>query len=76
MSSAAEPQKQNALPLAKPSRRRNPPSGKEPQQVVIELQRAELLRAVYSNRQLYESVVNFGKIISVSFLKRTLIECF
>jgi uncharacterized protein (DUF1800 family) len=60
MSSAAEPQKQNELPQAKPSPSPKPtPPAKNPQQVVIELQRAELLRAVYSNRQLYESVVNF-----------------
>src|SRR5882724_9218553 len=60
MSSAAVPQKQNELPQAKPSPTPKPtPPAKNPQQVVIELQRAELLRAVYSNRQLYESVVNF-----------------
>jgi len=64
MNSASEPQKQNELPQAKPSPQptaspKPAPPAKNPQQVVTELQRAELLRAVYSNRQLYESVVNF-----------------
>jgi uncharacterized protein (DUF1800 family) len=35
------------------------PPEKNPQRVVTELQRAALLRAVYSDRQLYESMVNF-----------------
>jgi len=44
-----------ALPAApKPT-----PPPKNPQMVVTELQRAKLLRAVYSERQLYELVVDF-----------------
>jgi uncharacterized protein (DUF1800 family) len=35
------------------------PPPKNPQMVVTELQRAKLLRAVYSNRQLYELMVDF-----------------
>ena len=35
------------------------PSPKNPQMVVTELQRAKLLRAVYSDRQLYEMMVDF-----------------
>jgi uncharacterized protein (DUF1800 family) len=41
-------------PAAKPS-----PSPKNPQMVVAELQRGKLLRAVYSDRQLYELMVDF-----------------
>ena len=41
-------------PEAKPS-----PPPKNPGMVVIELQRSKLLRAVYSNRQLYELMVDF-----------------
>ncbi len=36
-----------------------PPPPKNPQMVVTELQRAKLLRAVYSERQLYEMMVDF-----------------
>ena len=43
-----------ALPSAKPS-----PPPKNPQMVVTELQRAKLLRAVYSEQQLYELMVDF-----------------
>ena len=43
-----------ALPAAKPT-----PPPKTPQMVVTELQRAKLLRAVYSERQLYELMVDF-----------------
>src|SRR6266849_2450569 len=45
-----------ALPAASP---RPTPPPKNPQMVVTELQRAALLRAVYSERQLYESMVGF-----------------
>src|SRR5436190_11043746 len=45
---------QPGLPAAKPS-----PPPKNPQMVVTELQRAKLLRAVYSDRQLYELMVDF-----------------
>src|SRR5713226_3855210 len=43
-----------ALPAPKPT-----PPPKNPQMVVTELQRAALLRAVYSERQLYELMVGF-----------------
>jgi uncharacterized protein (DUF1800 family) len=47
--------KMPALPAAaKPT-----PPPKNPQMVVTELQRAKLLRAVYSDRQLYEMMVDF-----------------
>jgi uncharacterized protein (DUF1800 family) len=42
------------LPAPKPS-----PPPKNPQMVVTELQRSKLLRAVYSERQLYEMMVDF-----------------
>jgi uncharacterized protein (DUF1800 family) len=45
-----------ALPAASP---KPTPQPKNPQMVVTELQRAALLRAVYSERQLYELMVNF-----------------
>ena len=45
-----------ALPAASP---RPTPPPKNPQMVVTELQRAALLRAVYSERQLYELTVGF-----------------
>ena len=45
-----------ALPAASP---RPTPPPKNPQMVVTELQRAALLRAVYSERQLYELMVGF-----------------
>ena len=45
-----------ALPNASP---RPTPPPKNPQMVVTELQRAALLRAVYSERQLYELMVGF-----------------
>ena len=51
--SAPGPQ-QSGTPTAKPS-----PPPKEPQMVVTELQRARLLRAVYSERQLFEVMVEF-----------------
>jgi len=46
--------KMPTAPTAKPS-----PAPKNPQMVVTELQRAKLLRAVYSERQLYELMVDF-----------------
>jgi uncharacterized protein (DUF1800 family) len=46
--------KMPALPAAKPST-----APKNPQMVVTELQRSRLLRAVYSERQLYEVMVDF-----------------
>src|SRR5436190_2794989 len=45
---------QPGLPAPKPT-----PPPKNPQMVVTELQRAKLLRAVYSDRQLYELMVDF-----------------
>jgi uncharacterized protein (DUF1800 family) len=45
-----------AVPQATP---RPTPPPKNPQMVVTELQRAKLLRAVYSERQLYELMVDF-----------------
>ncbi len=45
-----------ALPAATP---KPAPPPKNPQMVVTELQRAKLLRAVYSERQLYELMVDF-----------------
>jgi uncharacterized protein (DUF1800 family) len=44
----------SALPAPKPT-----PAPKNPQMVVTDLQRAKLLRAVYSERQLYEVMVDF-----------------
>ncbi|MFN2577750.1 MAG: DUF1800 domain-containing protein [Pyrinomonadaceae bacterium] len=44
------------IPLASPT---PTPPPKNPQMVVTELQRAKLLRAVYSERQLYELMVDF-----------------
>jgi len=44
----------SSLPAVKPT-----PPPKNPQMVVTELQRAKLLRAVYSERQLYEMMVDF-----------------
>jgi uncharacterized protein (DUF1800 family) len=52
MAKPAEPQNSSAAPKPTP-----PP--KNPQMVVTELQRAKLLRAVYSERQLYEMMVDF-----------------
>lgn len=46
--------KPSPTPAAKPT-----PVPKNPGMVVTELQRAKLLRAVYSNRQLYEVMVDF-----------------
>src|SRR5205814_2211301 len=46
--------KMPALPASKPT-----PPPKNPQMVVTELQRAKLLRAVYSEQQLYELMVDF-----------------
>ena len=43
-----------SAPATKPT-----PAPKNPQMVVTELQRAKLLRAVYSDRQLYELMVDF-----------------
>ena len=43
-----------ALPAAKPT-----PPPKNPYMVITDLQRAKLLRAVYSERQLYEVIVDF-----------------
>jgi uncharacterized protein (DUF1800 family) len=53
MPKTGEPQQPNA---AAP---RPTPLPKNPQMVVTELQRAKLLRAVYSERQLYEMMVDF-----------------
>jgi uncharacterized protein (DUF1800 family) len=47
-----------ALPAASPAAKPTPPP-KNPQMVVTELQRAALLRAVYSDRQLNELMVDF-----------------
>jgi uncharacterized protein (DUF1800 family) len=52
MSRPVDPQTNSAVPKPTP-----PP--KNPQMVVTELQRAKLLRAVYSDRQLYEVMVDF-----------------
>jgi uncharacterized protein (DUF1800 family) len=52
----ASPQKLEATP--RPAAKPTPPP-KNPQMVVTELQRAALLRAVYSERQLYEMMVDF-----------------
>ena len=52
MSTPGESQNNSAAPKPTP-----PP--KNPQMVVTELQRAKLLRAVYSERQLYEMMVDF-----------------
>jgi uncharacterized protein (DUF1800 family) len=49
---SAEPQ--NGVAVPKPT-----PPPKNPQMVVTELQRAKLLRAVYSERQLFEVMVDF-----------------
>ena len=43
----------------KPAAAKPTPSPKNPQIIVTELQRAKLLRAVYSDRQLYEMMVDF-----------------
>lgn len=43
----------------KPAAAKPTPAPKTPQMVVTELQRAKLLRAVYSDRQLYEVMVDF-----------------
>ena len=49
-----------AVPTSTPTAKPSPtPAPKNPQMVVSELQRATLLRAVYSNRQLYEMTVDF-----------------
>ncbi len=61
------PMTQEMKPPAAEARKDSPPSSKPPMQkpvanpqlVVTELQRAALLRAVYSERQLFELVVNF-----------------
>ena len=45
---------QEPQPVVRPT-----PAPKNPQMVVTELQRAKLLRAVYSDRQLYELMVDF-----------------
>jgi len=52
MAKPGDPQSTSAAPKPTP-----PP--KNPQMVVTELQRAKLLRAVYSERQLYEMMVDF-----------------
>jgi len=52
MTKPVEPQNNSVAPKPTP-----PP--KNPQMVVTELQRAKLLRAVYSERQLYEMMVDF-----------------
>src|SRR5262249_41363082 len=62
---AKEEQKPKAEPMKNPSAAKPPapqkpaPAPPDPQQMVTELQRAALLRAVYSNRQLYELIVGF-----------------
>jgi uncharacterized protein (DUF1800 family) len=58
----ASPTPADATPTPVPSPTATPkptPTPKNPQMVINELQRAKLLRAVYSNRQLYELVVDF-----------------
>src|ERR1700686_28459 len=50
--------KPGASPEKSPAPKPTPPP-KNPQMVVTELQRAKLLRAVYSDRQLYELMVDF-----------------
>jgi uncharacterized protein (DUF1800 family) len=59
MKSAADGVKPADAQAAKPPAPKATPSPKNPQQVVTELQRAALLRAVYSERQLYELTVDF-----------------
>jgi uncharacterized protein (DUF1800 family) len=56
VSQKEEGNKMPALPVATP---KPTPTPKNPQMVVTELQRAALMRAVYSERQLYEVMVNF-----------------
>jgi uncharacterized protein (DUF1800 family) len=53
--------KEGEKPQTKPAPQagQKPAPAKNPQQVVTELQRAALLRAVYSRRQLNEALVNF-----------------
>ncbi|MEP7074744.1 MAG: DUF1800 domain-containing protein [Acidobacteriota bacterium] len=53
---AAETPKPSPTPAAKPA---TTPTPKNPNQVVTQLQQAKLLRAVYSDRQLYEVMVDF-----------------
>ncbi len=48
-----------SLPQEKPAAAKPTPAPKTPQMVVTELQRAKVLRAVYSDRQLYEVIVDF-----------------
>src|SRR5438034_9038308 len=58
----AEEMKKQAQEAKKPEAPAKPPAPKpvkNPQMVVTELQRAALLRAVYSERQLYEVMVDF-----------------
>src|SRR5258706_8625235 len=52
MAKTVDPQNTSAAP-------RPTPAPKNPQMVVTELQRAKLFRAVYSERQLYEMMVDF-----------------
>src|SRR6266568_4326231 len=54
-----EIKKENADRTAVPPSAKPSPPPKNPQMVVTELQRAKLLRAVYSERQLYELMVDF-----------------
>jgi len=51
--------KMPAAQQAPPATGKPTPAPKNPQMVVTELQRAKLLRAVYSDRQLYELMVDF-----------------
>src|SRR5262249_34678546 len=54
------PTTENPVPAASPTPTPKPtPPPKNPGMVVNELQRAKLLRAVYSERQLYEVMVDF-----------------
>lgn len=52
-------EKPKETPKSENAKPETPKPAPNPQQVIIELQRASLLRAAYSNRQLYELMVNF-----------------
>lgn len=61
----------SAVPDAAP---KPTPPPKNPQMVVTELQRGKLLRAVYSERQLYEVLVDFWETISASLRTKMTID--
>lgn len=69
MARPGEPQNGSATPKPTP-----PP--KNPQMVVTELQRAKLLRAVYSERQLFEMMVDFWETISTFSRTRMTIDIY